>query len=231
MEALPRDYSFFPDAAVANKDELGNPELEEFLAHPLVAEAESQDSLRRMELLAYKDEGCFANGEVPSEDEWLWANHVVDTRAYNAYCKIRTWLGPAKQWCYLLLPIADLANFRMNLVNTEWPYQVWLDYPDGDFSVTAARDVKAGEELYEFYQDVSNLELVKFWGFWDPENPHKPEPLPTSVCSDLGGAVKKYLEEDGTCKAGATPARCSIARITWEQCSYTREGLWGLGVM
>ena len=27
--------------------------------------------------------------------------------------------------------------------------QVWLDYPDGDFRITASRDVRAGEELFE----------------------------------------------------------------------------------
>jgi len=169
--------------------------------------------------------------EVPSEEEWLWANHVVDTRAYNAYCKIKTWLGPTQQWCYLLMPIVDLANFRINLVNTEWPYHVWLNYPDGDFTVTAAREVKAGEELYEFYQDVANSELVQYWGFWDPENVNKPEALPSNTCSELSGAVARYVDEDGRCKADASPARCNIARITWEQCSFTREGLHGLGVM
>ena len=81
-----------------------------------------------------------------------------------------------------------------------------------------------------FYQDVSNVQLVKYWGFWDPENRKKADPLPAQTCVELAGAVAKYVGEDGSCKADASPARCSLARITWEQCSYTREGLWGLGV-
>ena len=36
-----------------------------------------------------------------------------------------------------------------------------------------------------FYQDVSNVQLVKYWGFWDPENRKKADPLPAQTCVEL----------------------------------------------
>lgn len=179
LDVLPRDVSMHPISFLRRKNA---PRLRKALeSHPALLRAlgaqrakleqewESVLQLVRLhKLKSSSDEGikdllgAFAGPAAPSVEEFIWANAMVISRAFN--------MAEPRMMC--MLPFVDSMNHNLDAPNVRWRPKL----PRGFFVVTVIKDIAAGEELTARYHEpcerpeqIPMDELRKFlmYGFSD----------------------------------------------------------------
>lgn len=113
----------------------------------------------------------FTNWKAYSKKLYFWAATIFGTRSFRAsltipeevlpedYCE-ELWDRVAEDRFSVLLPVLDIGNHDgFNRVE-------WTKYPeDGHFALSTCKAVEKGEQIYNFYGDKSNSELLVGYGF------------------------------------------------------------------
>ena len=56
---------------------------------------------------------CFRDGAEPTFELFAHVQNLVDTRYYNSKCVRPTWLGKTTEWCGMMVPLSDMANYSV----------------------------------------------------------------------------------------------------------------------
>ena len=148
-------------------------------------------------------------GGKATSDEWLWAELVIQTRIWED--------GVGS----LMVPLADAVN-----TGSEAECNIITEYGDyakkKPFALVAGRDIPAGSELIDYYNDGDDDVYVRSWGF--PLHLEKVKPSTDEQCQKLAIGVGGALDpKDGSCKApeklGASKGVfCTLVDLAKEHC-------------
>lgn len=156
---------------------------------------------------------------TPSDAMFLWARHVVMSRAYAAVAE--------RGKTSVLVPFADLFNDHPE------PSAAWKHDPTtGHFRITATQKIASGEEVTISYGAKANDFLLLHYGFAHRENPLQTVDIAlTDEHSLKGPPVRISLrgETDGTTRL---PAQLRDLRaFSPPLSSLVQEEIWSLRVV
>lgn len=194
------------------------PKLEDYRSfHPVTARKELLKAFQALPVapVLMQDQDDFvkvwkefvARGGKATAEEWLWAELVVQTRIWED--------GESS----LVVPLADTVNTgsaEERNVDTDYG-----DYQkDKPFGLIASKDIPAGAELIDYYNDGDDDVYIRSWGF--PLHLEKVQTaLNAEQCKTLGTAVKGSLK-DGSCQPPAEEDQkgvfCTLAELAKEHC-------------
>eukprot|EP00929_Paragymnodinium_shiwhaense_P121328 TRINITY_DN9351_c0_g1_i1.p1 TRINITY_DN9351_c0_g1~~TRINITY_DN9351_c0_g1_i1.p1 ORF type:complete len:357 (-),score=121.02 TRINITY_DN9351_c0_g1_i1:431-1501(-) len=168
-------------------------------------------SIRRTQAVAADRYSLYKEmGGTASPDDFKWANLVV-----HAY----SWGMPNSNGA-LLVPIGDSFN---TATREQQNVKESVGNPDegGSFVFTATKDIPAGSEILDMYQDTDDDDFVKSWGF--PLKGEKQETLSSEDCNELKSNIGNTVATPtGSCQAPENHpqpvAFCSMARLALEHC-------------
>merc|ERR1711988_1509274 len=137
--------------------------------------------------MAYAPEVFADKQQFFTEQEFLWAMNIVDTRAFG--------FPFAGTFTKVLVPLIDMFNH--GTAPTSW------DFAFGKFVLVAGRSYTPGEEVTISYGNLNNAHLLEHYGFAMEHNPvegtpRSPELWPKDPI-DLHMALKEFkttIEQD-----------------------------------
>jgi hypothetical protein len=207
------DFASLPGAA-EEKD------LERFRTLPVAKNALANRAVRKRLYTHLRECVRPTRGQEFTFELFTHIQNLVDTRYYNANCKRPTWLGKTREWCSIMVPLSDMANYEMKQENLEWPIigsKKTLRFPNGHWELKAAKNVARGQQYIELYKESSNELILENWGFWLPGNAYRVSQMKEKDCGQLYDLTQEHLTQEGECRV-AMGINCSLARLSWEHC-------------